>query len=97
CLVRLRDEAAEHLPPVSVAPDWADKTDLSADALARRIAEIAKTMHGGPRITRVMVCDNDVDLSDMRDLMWAWNSRCHPENGRSVLYDQPANPIEPMY
>jgi UbiD family decarboxylase len=109
CLSRLRDEglpvtaawgvpeAAEHMLAVSVTEDWAQRTTLSAADLARRIAEIAKSMHGGQRITRVMVCDDDIDLSDTRDLLWAWNSRCHPANGHFVLDAQPANPIEPMY
>ena len=109
CLRRLRDEglpvttawgvpeAAEHLLAVSVSDDWPQRTTLTANDLARRIAQIAKAMHGGQRITRVMVCDDDIDLSDMRDLMWAWNSRCHPATGHFALGDQPANPIEPMY
>nr|WP_274532215.1 UbiD family decarboxylase domain-containing protein [Ktedonobacter racemifer] len=109
CLRRLRDEglpvtaawsvpeAAEHMLAVSVARDWPQRTERSADNLARRIAEIVKAMHGGQRITRVMVCDDDIDVTDMRDLMWAWNSRCHPANGHFVLADQPVNPIESMY
>jgi 3-octaprenyl-4-hydroxybenzoate carboxy-lyase len=44
-----------------------------------------------------MVCDDDIDLSNLRDLMWAWNSRCLPDKGHFVMKDVPANPIEPMY
>jgi UbiD family decarboxylase len=90
-------EAAEHMLAVSVPEDWSRHTTLSANELCRRIAEIAKAMHGGQRITRVTVCDDDIDLSDLRDLIWAWNSRCHPATGHFVLQDQPVNPIEPMY
>jgi UbiD family decarboxylase len=90
-------EAAEHMLAVSVPEDWSQRTTLTADELCRRIAQIAKAMHGGQRITRVIVCDDDIDLSDLRDLIWAWNSRCHPATGHFVLEDQPANPIEPMY
>jgi UbiD family decarboxylase len=109
CLQQLRDEglpvtsawsvpeAAEHMLAVSVPRDWPTHTKLSADELSRRIAAIAKMMHGGQRITRVMVCDDDIDLSNLRDLMWAWNSRCHPAKGHFVMKDLPANPIEPMY
>ena len=109
CLQQLRDEglpvtsawsvpeAAEHMLAVSVPRDWPKRTGLSADELSRRIAAIAKMMHGGQRVTRVMVCDDDIDLSKLRDLMWAWNSRCLPDKGHFVMKDVPANPIEPMY
>jgi UbiD family decarboxylase len=109
CLQQLRDaglpvtaawsvpEAAEHMLAVSVPRDWSQRTTLSAYDLARRIATIAKGMHGGQRATRVLVCDDDIDLSDPRDLIWAWNSRCHPVEGHFVLEAEPANPIEPMY
>ena len=109
CLQQLRDEglpvtstycvpeAAEHMLAVSVPANWSQRTHLSAKDLSRRIATVAKTMHGGSRITRVMVCDDDIDLSDLRDLIWAWNSRCHPVKDHFVVEDLPANPIEPMY
>jgi 4-hydroxy-3-polyprenylbenzoate decarboxylase len=54
-------------------------------------------MHGTQRVTRVLVCNDDIDLSDLRDLIWAWQSRCHPANGHFVIDNQPANPVEPMY
>ncbi|HKF50525.1 MAG TPA: UbiD family decarboxylase [Terracidiphilus sp.] len=90
-------EAAEHLLAFSVPDDWSRRTKLSANDLCRRIAEIVKATHGTQRVTRVLVCNDDIDLSDLRDLVWAWQSRCHPANGRFVLEDQPANPVEPMY
>ena len=109
CLQRLREEglpvtsaysvpeAAEHMLAVSVPANWSQRTHLSANDLSRRIATIAKTLHGGSRVTRVAVYDDDIDLSDLRDLIWAWNSRCHPVTGHFVMEDLPANPIEPMY
>jgi 4-hydroxy-3-polyprenylbenzoate decarboxylase len=90
-------EAAEHMLAVSVPANWSQLTHLSANDLSRRIATVAKTMHGGSRITRVAVCDDDIDLSDLRDFIWAWNSRCHPVTGHFVIKDLPANPIEPMF
>jgi 4-hydroxy-3-polyprenylbenzoate decarboxylase len=109
CLQRLREaglpvtsaysipETAEHMLAVSVPPDWPQRTKLSGDELSRRIAGIAKAMHGGRRVTRVVVCDDDIDLTDLRDLVWAWNSRCHPVTGHFVMEDVPANPGEPMF
>jgi hypothetical protein len=82
---------------VSVPADWPQRTKLSGDELSRRIAGITKAMHGGRRVTRVVVCDDDIDLSDLRDLVWAWNSRCHPVTGHFVMEDVPADPGEPMF
>jgi UbiD family decarboxylase len=109
CLRQLRDdnipataawtvpESAIHLLAVTVSRDWPQRTGMSADDLARRIAKICKEIHGSERFTRVLVTDDDIDLGDTRDLIWAWNSRCHPVNGRLVLEGEPTHPGEPLY
>ena len=42
------------------------------------------------------MCSSDL-LSDHRDLMWAWNTRCHPATGRLAIDGQPVNPAIPFY
>jgi UbiD family decarboxylase len=90
-------ESALHLMAVTVSRDWPQRTGLSADDLCLRIAKICKEMHGGQRFTRVLVTDDDIDLGDQRDLIWAWNSRCHPVHGRLLLKHEPTHPGEPLY
>ncbi|WP_107079549.1 UbiD family decarboxylase [Micromonospora sp. MH33] len=84
-------ESACTLLAVSVSPDWAQLTGLSSTDLARRILDVCKapdTVHAGWWISRLMVVNHDIDLTDMRDLLWAWSTRCHPVTGRVVVMDQ---------
>jgi 4-hydroxy-3-polyprenylbenzoate decarboxylase len=90
-------EAAQQLLAISVPRDWYQKVDLSADDFVHKIAVTAKAIHGTQRFTRVLVCDDDIELSNHRDLMWAWNTRCHPATGRIAIDDQPINPAIPFY
>lgn len=53
--------------------------------------------HGANRFIRVLVTDDDIDLSDLRDVFWAWNSRCHPRKGNLTLSDESIHPGEPIY
>ncbi|OQU96069.1 hypothetical protein CLAIMM_02205 [Cladophialophora immunda] len=90
-------EAAQQLLTVSVPRNWYQRVDLSADDFVRKIAVTAKSIHGTQRYTRILVCDDDIELSNHRDLIWAWNTRCHPATGRIRLDDQPINPAIPFY
>ncbi|WP_434447546.1 UbiD family decarboxylase [Lentzea sp. E54] len=84
-------ESACTMLAVSVAPDWRQRTRSTSSELARRVLEVCKApgaVHAGWWINRLMVLDQDIELSDHRDLMWAWATRCHPATGRQVVTDQ---------
>ena len=90
-------ESALHLMAVTVSSDWPEVTGLSPEDFCRKIGHICKEFHGANRFIRVLVTDDDIDLSDLRDVFWAWNSRCHPRKGHLTLSDEPIHPGEPIY
>ncbi|MFC4502426.1 MULTISPECIES: UbiD family decarboxylase [Streptomyces] len=90
-------ESAAHVLAVVVAPDWARRIPLSAADLGHRILAICKATHGGWLATRVMLVDQDIDPTDLRDLMWAWATRCHPVNDRTVVGGQPIARSDVLY
>jgi len=91
-------ESACTLLAVSVAPDWRQRTGLTSADLARRIMNVCKaSAHAGWWINRLMVLDQDIDLSDLRDLLWAWTTRCHPATGGLAVMDQPIPAGVPSY
>ncbi|MFG3716128.1 UbiD family decarboxylase [Micromonospora sp. NPDC049460] len=84
-------ESACTLLAVCVSPDWAQLTGLTSADLARRILDVCKApdaAHAGWWINRLMVVNHDIDPTDMRDLLWAWSTRCHPVTGRETVMDQ---------
>ena len=90
-------ESALHLMAVTVSSDWPEVTGLLPEDFCRKIGHICKEFHGAYRFVRVLVTDDDIDLSDLRDIFWAWNSRCHPSKGHLTLSDEPIHPGEPLY
>ncbi|MFI5776853.1 UbiD family decarboxylase [Nocardia sp. NPDC051570] len=93
-------ESATHLLTVTLSPDWAQRCGVSAAELGRRIVEICKNEpsveHAGRWFSRLMLIDQDIDPTDMRDLMWAWATRCHTSYGSTVL-DMPISILSPVF
>src|SRR5262249_35070135 len=50
-------EAAGRLLVITVSKDWPQRAAMPAAELCRRIGLLVKKMHGGQRITRLMVCE----------------------------------------
>ncbi|KIW94690.1 uncharacterized protein Z519_04667 [Cladophialophora bantiana CBS 173.52] len=90
-------ETEQQLLTISVPRDWYQKIELSADDFVRKIVATAKSIHGTQRYTRVLVCDDDIELFNHRDMIGAWNTRCHPGTSRIRLDGQPINPAIPFY
>lgn len=91
-------ETASHLGVVTVSPDWQERSGLASSAeLCRRIGEALVTTRNQVPMTRLMVFDDDVDLSDVRDVIWAFTSRCHPTRDQTTIEERRCSPISPAY
>ncbi|GHF23751.1 UbiD family decarboxylase [Streptomyces morookaense] len=82
-------ESAVHVLAVTVDRDWREKTGFgSSEELSRAVGEaVTGFPHGGWWVTRIMVLDNDIDPTDLRDVLWGWATRSHPSDGSLVLQD----------
>ncbi|MEU4204418.1 UbiD family decarboxylase [Streptomyces sp. NPDC026294] len=82
-------ETAVHVLAVTVDPDWRERTSFtSSQELCRAVGEAVDAFpHGGWWVTRIMVLDNDIDPTDVRDVLWGFATRSHPTDGIHVLPD----------
>lgn len=83
-------ESACHWWVVAVEPDWPERTGLTSTQLARRVGEIV--FGGGklsPGVPKLLLVENDIDIADPHQVIWAFATRAHPERGQVYLADQP--------
>jgi len=90
-------ESANHWWVVAVHPDWHERTGLSSHDLAQRVGE---TVFGAGKLAfgvpKLLLIENDIDIADPRQVIWAFASRGHPEHGEVHFEREPQN-ILPIY
>jgi 4-hydroxy-3-polyprenylbenzoate decarboxylase len=91
-------ESSVNLMVITVPRDWAaGGLFTTSRMLTRALAQPALRPKIGFWATRVMVVDDDIDPTDLRDVMWALATRCHPGRGHVLLEDQRITPLHLFY
>ncbi len=91
-------ESAINLLVVTVPRDWKRRSPYtSTRMLTRAIAQTVLRPKVGYWITRIMVLDDDIDPTDLRDLLWAFHTRNHPTRGQLLIEDQRVTPLHIFY
>jgi 4-hydroxy-3-polyprenylbenzoate decarboxylase len=87
-------ESANHWFVIAVERDWRAKTGLTGERLCRRIAEILFEKKGGMGTPKYIVVNDDIDISDTREVVWAFATRNHPgDQGEFVFGYENTNPL----
>jgi UbiD family decarboxylase len=90
-------ESANHWWVVAIEADWYERTGLSSRDLARKIGDAVfgagKLAFGIPKL---LLIENDIDVADPHQVIWAFASRVHPEHGEVHFKNEPQN-ILPIY
>ena len=86
-------EAACHLMVIALKPDWYETTGLKAPEIARRIGAIIFASKAGFGIPKLMVVEDDFDVTDPAEVLWAFASRAHPSEGEVYFPDAPQNAL----
>lgn len=87
-------QAALHWLVVTVPRDWRRRAGIDTpEALCRRIGEVVFATKAGAVIPKVIVLNDDVDPTDLKELAWAFATRCHPLLGHAVFDQIPAAPL----
>jgi 3-polyprenyl-4-hydroxybenzoate decarboxylase len=66
---------------ITVRQDWHQTTGLTATELGRQIGETIFATKGGFGIPKVLLFEDDVDITDIREVVWAFATRAHPGHG----------------
>jgi 4-hydroxy-3-polyprenylbenzoate decarboxylase len=83
-------EAAVHWLTLAVHQDWHETTGLGSHELAERIAAVI--FHGKPSVNapKILLVEDDVDITDITQVVWAFATRSHPDVERGEFHYPPA-------
>lgn len=84
-------ESAVHLLVVTV--EEMEHTHESAKRLAQEAKEIIFNSKPGVDFPKVMLVDNDIDPSDISQVIWAFSTRVHPQNDAHFFEHQKTLPL----
>lgn len=90
-------EGANQFAVVTVTKDWQASWYSDAQALIRRITDtLIERVPLTMALARILVVENDIDPTDLRDVMWALASRVRPGSDL-VLTDRPLASLSPLF
>jgi 4-hydroxy-3-polyprenylbenzoate decarboxylase len=92
--------AAMCFSPFESAAHWlvvtVERTALakySAEQLASELGDLLFRSRAGNLIPKILLADEDVDPTNLAEVVWAFATRCHPVKGQSVKPDQRVLPL----
>ena len=74
-------EAAVHWLTIAVRSDWHATTGLSSGELIDRVAGVIFTGKPSVNAPKILLVEDDVDITDLAQVVWAFATRSHPERG----------------
>jgi 4-hydroxy-3-polyprenylbenzoate decarboxylase len=76
-------ESATHWLIVSVRQDWPETLGIHAGELAQRVGEVVFSGKAGFGVPKILLVEDDVDITDVNQVVWAFATRTHPEHGET--------------
>ncbi|GAA1981977.1 UbiD family decarboxylase [Catenulispora subtropica] len=82
-------EAAVHWLTLAVRQDWHETTGLGSHELAEKIAAVI--FRGKPSVNapKILLVEDDVDITDLAQVVWAFATRSHPDVDRGEFHFPP--------
>lgn len=79
-------EAAVHWLVLAVHADWHHTTGMNAHELVDRVAAVVFAGKPGVNAPKIMLVEDDIDITDLEQVMWAFATRCHPDVDRGSFH-----------
>ncbi len=87
-------ESAQHWLVVTLPRDWRARTGQNAENLCRRIGEhVFEKSKFGAVIPKILVMNDDIDATNIQEVVWAFATRCHPYTGEIHFNKEAASPL----
>ena len=74
-------ESAIHWLIVSVRQDWHETFDIPAGELAKKVGDIVFAGKAGFGVPKILLVEDDINITDLNQVVWAFATRTHPEHG----------------
>ena len=72
---------------------WRRELDCTAAELAHKIGGVLFGAKFGPQIPKILVVNDDVDPTNLQELVWAFATRCHPGSGEVYFNSESTSPL----
>jgi 4-hydroxy-3-polyprenylbenzoate decarboxylase len=89
-------ESACHWLLVGAAQDWHERTGVDSKTFAERVGDVVFHSKAGFGIPKILLIEDDIDVTDVRQVVWAFASRAHPSHGEIYFNDEAQN-ILPVF
>jgi UbiD family decarboxylase len=86
-------ESACHLLVIGMDPAWHEKTGLGSREICQRIGDRIFTSKPGFGVAKIVLVENDVDVTDVEQMLWAFTTRAHPEHGEVLFRNEAQNAL----
>jgi 4-hydroxy-3-polyprenylbenzoate decarboxylase len=70
-----------HWLVLAIESDWHERLGLGAGELAARIGGILFAGKPGINAPKTLLVENDIDITDLSEVVWAFATRAHPQHG----------------
>jgi UbiD family decarboxylase len=74
-------ESAIHWLVVTVPRSWRKQLNCTAEQLCQKIGSILFEAKCGLQVPKILVLNDDIDPTNLQQLVWAFATRCHPRTG----------------
>jgi UbiD family decarboxylase len=74
-------EAAVHWLTIALRSDWHAATGMPAGELVDKVAAVIFTGKPSVNAPKILLVEDDVDITDLSQVVWAFATRSHPERG----------------
>ncbi|MEI1707666.1 UbiD family decarboxylase [Acinetobacter baumannii] len=78
-------EAATCWAIISINPAQLAQLNTNATDFAKRVAEVVFSSHSGYLIPKLILVSNDIDITDIKQVVWALATRSHPLHDHFVF------------
>ena len=86
-------ESAAHWLVVSVRSDWHERLGITSGELAERIGEAAFAGKAAFDVPKVLLVEDDIDITKLSEVVWAFATRAHPEHSEVHFANQPSEQL----
>jgi 4-hydroxy-3-polyprenylbenzoate decarboxylase len=81
-------ESANSWLVVAVRGDWHERLGIGSRDLAQRVGDIVFPSKAGFGIPKILLMEDNVDITDVNDVVWAFGSRAHPGHGEIYFAEE---------
>ncbi|HEX5555079.1 MAG TPA: hypothetical protein VFX43_17695 [Chitinophagaceae bacterium] len=82
-------ESANHRLIIAVKSNWYEHLEIHSKDLAQKIGGVVFKGKPGFGVPKILWVEDDIDITDVNQVVWAFSTRAHPTHGEIYFPDEP--------